>query len=56
MRIKNTYLVALPIFRGTKGWNCPTILVSAMDEADAINIVIHLRPHLNIGDIKKVIY
>ena len=46
------YLVALPIFRGSKGFNHPTILVSAKDECDARALVKHLKPHDNIGDIK----
>lgn len=48
------YLVALPIFRGSKGFNHPTILVSAKDERDARALVRHLKPHDNIGDIKVV--
>jgi hypothetical protein len=52
----NSYLVALPSFRGTKGFNCPTILVKAKDLNDAISQVIHLKPHDNIGDIKQVNY
>lgn len=50
MRIK--YLVALPIFPGRKGFNHPTILVSAKDENDARALVRHLKPQSNIGDIK----
>jgi hypothetical protein len=50
------YLVALPIFPGAKGFNHPTILVSAKDERDAAALVRHLRPHDNIGDIKEVNY
>lgn len=46
------YLVALPTFRGSKGFNHPTILVSAKDENDARALVRHLKPHDNIGDIK----
>lgn len=50
------YLIALPIFRGGNGFNHPTILVSAKDEQDARALARHLRPHDNIGDIKKVDY
>ena len=50
------YLIALPAFYGQKGFNCPTILVSAKDERDAVSIAIHLRPGANIGDIKTVDY
>lgn len=50
------YLIAIPNIRGTKGFNCPTILVAAKDENDARAIVRHLRPHSHIGDIKLVNY
>jgi hypothetical protein len=53
---KSKYLVALPAFRGAKGFNHQTILLSAKDEDDAKDIVRHLKPHSNIGDIKKVNY
>lgn len=53
---KRSYLLALPGFRGRKGFNCPTILVSAKDEDDARSIVRHLRPSDHIGDIKQVNY
>lgn len=46
------YLFALPIFRGAKGFNHRTILVSAKDERDARALVRHLRPRDNIGDMK----
>lgn len=50
------YLIALPCFKGSKGFNHPTILVSAKSESDAIAIVRNLNPLSNIGDIKKVNY
>ena len=50
------YLIALPSFRGQKGFNCPTILVSAKDENDAAALARYLRPGANIGDIKQVNY
>lgn len=53
---KNKYLIALPKFRGSKGFNHETILVSANDEDDARDIARHLKPNSNIGDIKKVDY
>ena len=53
---KSKYLIALPTFRGAKGFNHQTILVSAKDEDDARDIARHLKPHSNIGDIKKVDY
>lgn len=56
MKDKNKYLIALPAFRGSKGFNHQTILVSAKDESEAKDIAIHLKPNDNIGDIKKVDY
>ena len=50
------YLVALPSFRGDKGFCCQTILVSAKDEDDARSLAMHLRPNRYIGDIKEVNY
>jgi hypothetical protein len=50
------YLLALPSLRGQKGFTCPTILVAAKNENDAIAQVKHLRPNANIGDIKEVNY
>lgn len=53
---KNTYLIALPIFKGSKGFCHPTILVSAKDEDDAIAIALSKKGNVNIGDVKKVSY
>ena len=54
---KQKYLIALPTFHGFKGFNCPTILVSAKNEEDAVTLVRHLRGNnVRIGDIKKVTY
>jgi len=53
---KKKYLVALPVFRGSKGFNHKTILVSAKDENDATALVRHLKPNDNIGKIKEVKY
>ena len=53
---KNKYLVALPSFRGAKGFNHQTVLVYAKDKDDAWDIARHLKPNSNIGDIKKVNY
>lgn len=50
------YLIALPIFKGAKGFCHPTILVSAKDQNDAVALARHLRPNCNIGDIKKINY
>ena len=50
------YLIALPCFRGAKGFNHQTILVAAKDERGAVALVRHLRPHANIGEIKRVNY
>jgi hypothetical protein len=54
--MKYKYLVALPSFAGSRGFNHPTILVRAKNETDARTVVRHLRPSTNIGDIKKVGY
>ena len=51
---KKTYLIALPTFRGSKGFNHQTILVRAKGKADAMDLVRHLRGAVNIGDIKEV--
>lgn len=57
---KNKYLIALPSYHGAKGFNHPTILVSATDEPDAINLVYHIKRNSNwpviIGDVKQVDY
>ncbi len=50
------YLVALPTFKGDKGFNHQTILVSAKNLNDCVSLVRHLRPNSNIGDIQKVNY
>ena len=50
------YLIALPCFRGAKGFNHQTILIAAKDENDARTLARHLRPHDNIGEIKIVNY
>lgn len=53
---KKKYLIALSGMKGSKGFNHPTILVSATDENDAIDFVKHLKPKSIIGDIKEVDY
>lgn len=50
------FLIALPAFPKDKGFNHQTILISALDKNDAINIVKRLKPNDNIGDIKEVNY
>ena len=55
-QMKKKYLVALPSFKGSKGFNHQTILVSAKDETDAIDLVRHLKGAVHIGDIKQVSY
>ena len=50
------YLIALPCFPNAKGFNHPTILVSAKNERDAKVLARHLRPNVNIGEIKRVNY
>ena len=56
MDTKHSYLVALPCFKGDKGFNHKTVLVKAKDENEAYAIAMHLHPNSNIGDIKKVDY
>ena len=54
---KKKYLVALPIFPNDKGFNHQTILVSAKDKDDVIDLVYHLKGNsVNIGEIKEVNY
>jgi hypothetical protein len=53
---KSNYLVAYPAFAGEKGFNHPTVLVEAQDEAEAIVIAKYLHPHWNVGDVKEVNY
>jgi len=53
---KKKFLIALPSFRGDKGFCHPTILVSAIDEDDAKALARHLRPRSIIGEVKEVSY
>lgn len=46
------FLIALPCFPGSRGFNHRTILVKAIDLRDAISLVRHLRPHCNIGEVR----
>jgi len=50
---KKKYLVALPCFPFSKGFNHQTVLVSAISISDAIDLVRHWY---NIGEIKQVFY
>ena len=50
------YIVALPTFKGSKGFCHQTILVKAKDKNDCIALVRHLKPSSNIGEIKEVNY
>lgn len=50
------YLIALPVFPGSKGFTHQTVLVTAKDKNDAIALARHLRPGRNIGDVKEVNY
>ena len=54
--MKRKYLVALPNFPNAKGFCHRTILVSAIDETNAISLIRHLKPNDNIGEIKEVNY
>jgi hypothetical protein len=52
--MKKQFLIALPCFPKAKGFCHPTILVSAKDENDAIDLVRHIKGNrVNIGDIKQ---
>lgn len=50
------YLIALPAFRHSKGFNHPTILVKAKNEAEAKAIALHVSGAQFLGDIKEVFY
>jgi len=52
----HSYLIAFPIFKGSKGFSHQTILVKAKSENDAISQAMYLRPGDNVGDIKQVKY
>ena len=53
---KKKFVVALPNLPNQKGFNCPTITALAKNISDCISIIRHLRPNVNIGDIKQVNY
>ena len=56
-KTKTKYLIALPSFPNAKGFCHPTILVSAVNENDAIKKVFRIKgDRVNIGDIKVVDY
>lgn len=50
------YLIALPAFRHSKGFNHPTILVRAKNETEARTIALHVSVSIFLGDIKEVFY
>ena len=50
------FLIALPIFKNSKGFNHQTILIKAKNIEEAKLIVKHLKPNKNLGDIKEVFY
>jgi len=50
------FLVAMPTFRDSKGFNHPTVLVKAANEHEAAIITKQLYPNRHIGDIKQVGY
>lgn len=54
--MKKKYLIALPSFPDSPGFNHQTILVRAIDKDDAVKLARHLRPFHNIGEIKEVNY
>ena len=53
---KKKFLVALPAFPKDKGFCHQTILVSGIDENDALSKARRLKPNHNIGDYKEVNY
>jgi len=54
---KKKFLIALPTFPCKKNFNHQTILLSAKDENDAMNLLFHLRPHTrHVGKIREVKY
>jgi len=54
---KRKWLIALPIFSAKeKGFDHPTILVSADTRKQAIEKARKLKPELNIGEVKEVEY
>ena len=50
------YLIALPTLRHLRGFNCPTILIKAKDEAEAKAIALYVSGAQFLGDIKEVNY
>ena len=50
--MKKQYLIGLPSFPNKTDFYCPTILVSATSENDAIAIVRHLKGNVIIGKIQ----
>lgn len=50
------FLVALPTFQGYVGFNCRTILVSAISKAEAISKAIRLSKADKVGSVKEVNY
>lgn len=53
---KDKYLVALPTFKGGKGFCHPTILVSASSEEEAKETALRLSKERFVGDAKIVDY
>ena len=50
------YLIALSSSPNSKGFCHQTVLVSAVDKQEAINIAMRLKPNKKIGEIKEVFY
>lgn len=50
------FLIALPSFKGAKGFCHRTVLVSAENEMEAESKAIELKPNDNIGEVKEVNY
>jgi len=53
METVKKFLIALPSFPQSKGFNHPTILVKSKNKQDAIALARYLKPGCNIGEIKE---
>ena len=53
---RDRFLVGLSSLPGRKGFNCPTVLISAENKDQAAFIAQHNNPHKNISGVKKVNY
>ena len=54
MKVKKTYLIALPVSSNAKGFDHQTILLKAWTKEEAVHLCKYIKPSRNIGDIKKL--